>query len=432
MTAPLVRSAWARRFLVVWASQAVSLVGSSVAGFALVWWLTQATGSATVLAASALASTLPLVLLGPLAGALVDRHSRRMVMIVADAFIAVVSAWLAYLFWAGQAQPWHVFVIMAVRALGGAFHWPAMQASTSLMVPREQLSRIAGMNQTVQAVMGILAPPLGALLLSLTPIHSIMLMDVGTAAIAIGLLTTVAVPQPRRDDLAGPAAARPSVMQDLRAGVRYVLGWRALAMLLGLAALTNAVVNPAMTLTPILVLKHFHGGATHLAAINSAFGFGMVAGGLVLAAWGGFKRRMLTVSLAMAAGGILLLPVGLAPSGRFWLAIAGFAGFAFVLPIINGPIMAVIQATVAPEMQGRVTTLMISLAQVTTPLGLVVAGPLADAVGVRPLYIVAALVCLAVGLASLAVPDLQRFGERRPALAPVRGEAPVGLTTGGR
>ncbi|MHB0875578.1 MAG: MFS transporter [Anaerolineae bacterium] len=119
-------SDWRRRFLLIWASQAVSLVGSSIAGFAVVWWLAQTTGSATVLAASALVSSLPFILVGPLAGTLVDRLNRRLVMMCADGFVAVVSAWLAYLFWAGQVQPWHVFVIMVARSLGGASQWPAM------------------------------------------------------------------------------------------------------------------------------------------------------------------------------------------------------------------------------------------------------------------------------------------------------------------
>ena len=128
-------NAWRPRFFTVFSSQAVSLVGSSVAGFALVWWLTTTTGSATVLVTAALATTLPQVLLGPVAGALVDRWNRRKVMIAADAAVAALSAWMAYLFWSGHIQPWHVFTIMAARGLGGAFHYAAMQASIALMVP---------------------------------------------------------------------------------------------------------------------------------------------------------------------------------------------------------------------------------------------------------------------------------------------------------
>jgi DHA3 family macrolide efflux protein-like MFS transporter len=154
-------------FFTIWAGQAFSLVGSQVVQFALVWWLTQLTGSATVLATASLVALLPEIVLSPIAGAYVDRWNRRIVMIVADGLIALASLWLAYLFWIGATQVWHVYVILAIRAVGGSFHWPAMQASTSLMVPKEQLTRVAGLNQTLKGVLNIACPPLGALLLAI-------------------------------------------------------------------------------------------------------------------------------------------------------------------------------------------------------------------------------------------------------------------------
>jgi len=173
---------WAAPFFTIWTGQALSLVGSQVGGFALVWWLTQASGrSATVLTSATLVAMLPGVFLGPVVGALVDRWSRRRVMIVADTIIALFSAWLALLFWTEQIEIWHVYVIMFVRALGGAFHWPAMRASTSLMVPREQLSRVAGMNRTLQGILEVVTPPLGAFLMEILPLHVIMAIDVATA-----------------------------------------------------------------------------------------------------------------------------------------------------------------------------------------------------------------------------------------------------------
>jgi MFS transporter, DHA3 family, macrolide efflux protein len=416
---------WRGRFLVIWASQAVSLVGSSIAGFAIVWWLAQTTGSATILAASALVSSLPFILVGPLAGTLVDRLDRRLVMMCADGFVALVSAWLAYLFWTGQMRPGYVFVIMVARSVGGAFQWPAMQASTTLMVPKEQLSRVAGMNQTVQAAMGILSPPVGALLLSLLPLHGIMAIDVGTAVIAISLLAAVPIPRPQRADLEGARAARPSLWQDFRAGLAYVVGWRGLAALIAIAALTNLVLSPASALMPILVTKHFHGGPGHLAALESAFSVGMVVGGLVLAAWGGFRRRMVTILLGLVVEGLVALPFGLLPAGLFALVVVCTAGFGFTMPLVNGPITAVMQSTVDPAMQGRVMSVTGSLAQAAAPIGLIVAGPLADAVGVEPVYVVAALVCLSLGIAGFFIPALFRFEDGRGAVPPAAPAAAV-------
>ncbi|NIV39165.1 MAG: MFS transporter, partial [Anaerolineae bacterium] len=158
---------WQIPFFSIWTGQAFSLVGTRVAQFALIWWLTKLTGSATVLATASLAALVPDIVLGPLAGAYVDRWNRRIVMIVADTLIALASLWLAFLFWTGAIEVWHVYVIMVVRSVGGAFHWPAMQASTSLMVPKEHLSRVAGLNQAMKGALNIIGPPLGALLLEL-------------------------------------------------------------------------------------------------------------------------------------------------------------------------------------------------------------------------------------------------------------------------
>ena len=220
------QSDWARSFFTVWVGQALSLVGSRAGGFALVWWLTERSGSGTVLATASMVAMLPQVFLGPFIGALVDRWNRQRVMIVADSLIALFSAWLAYLFWTGDLQIWHVYVIMFVRSLGGTFHHPAMQASTSLMVPQEQLSRVAGMNQTLQGVMSIATPPLGALLMSILPLHWIMAIDVITAAFAVVPLFFVHIPQPLcREAPTGTQESKPSLWQDVREGFLYIWHW---------------------------------------------------------------------------------------------------------------------------------------------------------------------------------------------------------------
>ena len=192
------RSNWKIPFFTIWTGQAFSLVGSRVLEFALVWWLTELTGSATVLATATMMWVLPQVFLGPFAGAYVDRWNRRVVMIVADSLIALMALILAALFWSGTIQIWHVYVLMLIRSIGGVFHWPAMQASTSLMVPDEQLTRVAGVNQTMQGALNVIGPPLGAMLVALLPFEGIMLMDVGTAVLAVAPLFFVSIPQPDR------------------------------------------------------------------------------------------------------------------------------------------------------------------------------------------------------------------------------------------
>lgn len=414
---------WQIPFFGIWIGQAFSLVGSRVAGFALIWWLTTTTGSATVLTMATMVVILPDVLLGPFAGALVDRWNRRRVMLAADAFVALVSAGLAYLFWSGSMEVWHLYAALLARSVGQAFHWPAMQASTSLMVPREHLSRVAGLNQSMRGGLNIVAPPLGALLLGLLPLHGVMAIDVATAGLAILPLLFVAVPQPQRAD-GGQEGQMPTVWADVRAGLRYVRGWPGLMAILGIAMIINFVVNPSFSLMPLLVTDHFEGGALQLGWLESAWGVGMVLGGLILSVWGGFRRRIYTSLLGMVVAGLGIMGVGLVPSsGFFWAVTALFVAGA-MNPLINGPVFAILQATVAPEMQGRIFTLVTSAASAMMPISLAVAGPLADAVGVRPWYIVSGIVFSLVGVVSFFVPAITHIEENSHDCA-----VPTGLCT---
>lgn len=417
---------WLPRFAAIWIGQQFSLVGSALAQFALVWWLTQKTGSATVLTTASLVAILPGVLLGPFVGALVDRWNRRTVLIAADGAVALAAVWVAYLFWSGSMQVWHLYVLMFVRAIGGGFHWPAMMASTSLMVPDKHLARVAGINHTVQGAINIVAPPLGALLLGLMPLHAIMAIDVGTALLAIVPLLFLAIPQPQR----GAPAARltPSTLwADVRQGFRFLWNWPGVFALLLIATVINLLLNPAFALLPILVTKHFAGGAWHLSGLDAAWGVGVVLGGLTLGVWGGFRRRILTTLAGLIGMGLSTLVIGLVPPQWFWLAVVAMLGTGAMNPIVNGPIMALLQSLVPPEMQGRVFTVIQSVAAGMSPLGLAVAGPVADALGAQSWFLLGGAVCALMGAGAFFVPAIvhledgrRRNGAADPALEPAQ------------
>ena len=402
---------WQLPFFSIWTGQAFSLVGSRLVQFALVWWLTETTGSATVLAMATLVAILPGVILGPFAGTLVDRWNRRAVMIAADAFVALVTAWLAYLFWTGSATMWHVYAAMLARALGGAFHWPAMQASTSLMVPKKHLSRVAGLNQTMQGALSIVAPPLGALLLSLLPLQGIMAIDLVTALLAIVPLLFVVIPQPEK---AAGAAQKSSVWSDFRTGLRYVAGWPGLMIILAMAMIINFVVNPAFSLMPLLVTDHFGGAALQLGWLQSAWGVGMLTGGLLLSVWGGFRRRIYTSMMGLVVAGVAIMVLGVVPSGLFWLALVALLVAGLMNPLINGPLFAILQATVEPAMQGRVFTLVQSLAAAMMPLSLAIAGPVSDAIGVQTWYFFGGAAFALMGIFTFFIPAVARLEDGRP------------------
>lgn len=413
---------WARRFFAIWAGQAFSLLGSMLVQFALVWWLTSSTGSATVLATATIFAILPQVVVGPFAGALVDRWNRRKVLIAADGLIALVTLGLVLLFASGRMEIWHVYLAMLLRATLGAFHFPAMQASTSLLVPDEHLARINGLNQGLQGLMNIVAPPLGALLLGLMPLHRVLAIDIVTALLAILPLFFIAIPQPASRSVAAGANPVRAMLIDMREGLRYVRAWPGLLILILVAMALNFVLVPSGSLMPLLVTEHFGGGALQLGWLEAAMGIGVVSGGILLGAWGGFKRRILTSMMGVIGIGVGTALVGLTPAGLFGVALAGMAVTGFMGPMANGPLFAIVQSTVEPGMQGRVMSLIGSGAGAMMPLSLLLAGPLADVVGVRTWYVIGGAVCVLIALGSLALRPLMEI-ERNGHTQAVAAEA---------
>jgi MFS transporter, DHA3 family, macrolide efflux protein len=399
---------WKLPFLIIWTGQAFSLVGSKLVQFALIWWLTAQTGSATVLAAASLAGLIPEIVLGPIAGVYVDRWDRRKVMLLADGAIALVSIVLAGLFAFQLVEIWHIYVVMFLRALGGSFHWPAMQASTTLMVPEKNLSKIAGINQAMYGFLNILGAPLGALLIGLLPTEGILLVDVGTALLAILPLLITRIPMPER---AESSDGKFSLWNDLKEGALYIRGWKGMLILIAFVMLFKIALTPAFSLLPLFVYKHFEGTAADLSALEALIGVGIVIGGLIMSAWGGFKRKIITSLSAMILLGLVLIGFGVLPPGGFMIASAlGFLIGSFV-PFVDAPLTAILQSTITPEKQGRVLTMLESLFWITSPLGLAISGPVADRFGLGVLYSAAGILCVATGLVGMFIPALLQIEE---------------------
>jgi len=388
-------------------------LGSRLVQFALVWWLARSTDSATVLATAAMMAYIPMVFLSPFAGALVDRWNRRLVMIVADSGIALATVALAVLFATGHASILFVYGLMFIRAVGGAFHWPAMQASTTLMVPQQHLSRVAGLNQSLHGMAMLISPLLGALLIEILPMQGVLAVDVGTALVAVLPLLFIRIPEPKRDPTA--ANARSSVIKDMMQGLSFAIRWRGMLFLILGLALMNFVVNPAFSLMPLYVTRVLNGEVIHYGTMQALFGIGFVLGGLILSAWGGFKKRILTALLAVAVMGIAITTMGLTPQG--WIVLAGGALFVTGLmePIANGSFVASMQVSVPENMQGRVFSLLGSATQAVVPLGLALAGPLCDRFGMRIWFLIGGIAYLVVAfvcMLSRSVMKLEAEGEQ--------------------
>lgn len=395
---------WRLRFWSIWTGQALSLVGSALTQFVLLWWITLNVGTPSALAIAGMMALLPQALLGPLAGTLADRLSRRAIMIVADTIAAACMLVVIWLFQTGQVQLWHLYTMMFIRSSMQAFQAPAAAASTAMLVPPEWLNRVAGLNQMLQGVMTIAAAPLGALLLAFMPFQGALTMDVATALLGIVPLLCFAIPQPRR-----AAGARSSLMDDFLIGARVVLHNRGLLLLYGMVTLVVLTVMPTFTLTPLLVKEHFGGGVNEVALMEGVAGVGIIAGGMLIAAVPLFRRRIVTILVSFAVSCATVAFTAMTPGSMLWLATFwwGLSGVSFSTG--NAPMLALIQSRVPNELQGRVLALLNTVMGLAAPVGLALVAPLGELVGVRGIFVVGGLASAAICLLGFASPSLLRI-----------------------
>ena len=399
---------WARRFFTLWTGQALSLLGSQLVQFAIIWYLTQTTKSATTLAIASMMGLLPQVVLSPFIGTWVDRGNRRFIMIIADTSVAIATLGLAVLFALGVVQIWHIYIALFIRAVAGGFHQSAFGASVVLLVPREHLARVQGFNQALYGGMNILSAPLGAFLLAILPMQGILSIDIGTAILAVTIVFLTQIPQPERG-----AQAQGTFWQDFAAGFRYIIAWRGLVILLVLVMVINFFFSAAEPLTPLLITGHFHGNAGQLGWWLSSFSVGTILGGLILGTWGGFRRKIITALLGLCLMGVGTMVVGLIPSQLFWVGLVANSTVGLLLPIINGSFGATLQATIAPDMQGRAFAFIMSAAMLVSPLALMIAGPFADRFGIQLWFLIAGVSCLLMGAFGFFSSDVMSM-ENRP------------------
>jgi MFS transporter, DHA3 family, macrolide efflux protein len=398
-------SRWQPRFWSIWFGQALSLVGSALTQFVLLWWITSTTGSATALATAGIAALLPQAILGPIGGVIADRLPRRLIMIVADSITAACMLVLVVLFATGSIQLWHVYTLMFIRSSMQAFQGPAASSSTANLVPTDWLPRVAGLNQSLSGIMTIAAAPLGALALAWLPLQGALMIDVVTAVLGITPLLFYAIPQPRETQ-----NKTSSVLADFREGVRFVVKDRGLLSLYGLLGLVVLTIMPTFTLTPLLVKQHFSGGAGEVALMEGISGVGMILGGLFITAFPP-RRPIVTllVFFAVSCGTVAL--TALSNGNALWLAVIWWTVSGISFSVGNAPMMSVLQTVVPNHMQGRTLSLMSTVMGLAGPVGLLVAGPLGEAIGVRGVFIwggaLSALVCL-LGLLSPALHSLER------------------------
>ncbi len=364
-------------FVLIWAGQFVSYVGTGMTRFATTVWAFELTGQASALAVVGFFSFAPAIVMTPLAGALVDRWNRKLVMALADLGAGLSTIALVILFFMGDLRIWHLAAAGAFASVFEAFQFPAFSASISLMLKKEQYARANGMLSLAESAGGIIAPVLAGALLAFIGLGGVMLIDIATFVFAVFAVLVVLIPQPQRT--AEGEAGRGSLLAESAFGFRYI--W-ARSSLLGLQMLfffSNLFYAMSATIQPAMILARTGNDAAVLGLVQSAMGVGGVVGGLVMSTWGGPRRRIHGLLLGFIGGALLgTVPMGMGRGLPLWLTGAFF--ILFFLPFINGSNQAIWQAKVAPDVQGRVFAARRLIAQVTAPVGILLSGVLADRV----------------------------------------------------
>ena len=420
-----------RTFFTVWGGQFVSNLGSTMSGFALQFWVYRETGSVTSLAMIALAFTIPAVVIAPFAGALVDRWDRRLVMIAADVAAAIATLGLALLYASDNLEVWHVFISVAVISIGQVFQQPAWLASIPLLVPKQHLGRANGLVQLNDGASLVLAPVVAGAVLLAAGLQAVLFIDVATFLVAMATLALVRFPRPERH--ASHAAG--SLVSEAAQGWRFVRERPGIFGMLWIFA----GVNFSLAFINILLIPLVIAFASERAAggVLSAAGFGLLAGSLLVSAWGGPKRRVRGLMAAIAAGGLAVMVSGLRPS--VLLVTVGTVGLMTMVPIANTASQVLWQLKVPPDMQGRVFSIRRMISQGISPIAILLAGPLADNVfepllveggalagsigaligtgpgrGVALMFLVTGLMTLLLGVIGYAIPRIRNLETELP------------------
>lgn len=363
-----------RGFTLVWVGQFLSFLGTGMTNFALTIWAWKATGTATTLALVALFNIAPSILASPVAGALVDRWNRKLVMMLSDAGAGISTLAILLLFMSGKLEIWHLYLTTAFTGFFHAFQFPAYSTAISMMVSKEHYARASGMLSMAQSASGIFAPVAAGILLNYVSYGGVFLFDLASLVLALGALLLIRVPPPRA---AASDGKRGSLLRDSVFGFKYIFrrpGLLGLQLILFNINFTFALCFPL--LAPMILALTGNDMLT-LGAVQSAFGVGGVVGGILLSVWGGPKRRVHGILIGMTLSsvfGMTLLGVG--REMVFWIA----GAFVIMLfnPLINGSNQAIWQSKVPPEVQGRVFSARALIAQVSAPLAMAITGPLAD------------------------------------------------------
>ena len=387
-------------------SQAISIFGSSLVQFAITAYITIETKSGLYATLAILCAILPTFILSPFAGVWADKYNRKKLIALADGCIAVCTLAVAVIFLIGYGSIWVLYAALVIRGLGSAIQTPCVGAMLPDIVPEENLTRMNGINGSLNSLFSLASPMLGALLLSFAPLGAIFFVDVITAIIGIFLLLKFFVlPDKKKEETASD-----NYFSEMKLGIKYIAKTKYLMQFFSYCVLLFICIAPAAFLTQVQVVRNYGDDIWRLSAINVSFSVGMLIGGITISLWGGFKNRVHTMIFAALLMGLTTIAIGI--KMPFIIYVISMAACGIPLPFINTPAMVMLQERVDPQYIGRVFGVMTMISSAMTPLGMIIFGPIADFVPIEYLLIGTGIAISIGGIAMTRTKALIRAGSK--------------------
>jgi len=390
---------WKKKTAIFLSSQTISLFGSMLVQYAIIWYVTLSEQSGAVLTISTLAGFLPQIVISLFAGVWADRYPRKLLIIGADVLTALSTLALAIAFLLGYRELWLIFLVSAIRSVGAGIQTPAVSALLPQIAPTEKLMKVNSINGTIHPLIMIVSPILSGAMLSLSRLEIIFFVDVVTAALAVILLLTLQVPP-----LPRLVTQTQGYLDDLKAGLSYIRQTQQIRTLFLFFAFVFFLVAPIAFLSPLLVARSFGEEVWKLTANEITFFVGSILGGIIMTAWGGSPNRFRTLGLTCLVWAVLFAGLGLAQDFTVYLVVMTLSGIP--MPFFSATSMTLLQEIVPSELQGRVFGVQQLIMSSIMPLGMLVFGPAADYLSIEALLVISGTL--------MALPSLWLYFKRHP------------------
>lgn len=399
---------WKQRFFTIYAGQAVSLITSAILQMAIIFYITEKTGSAMVLSIASLIGFLPYAVLGPAIGVLVDRYNRKTIMIIADLIIAIAGAVLAFIALYMEIPIWMIMVVLFIRSVGTAFHSPALSAVTPLLVPEDQLTKCAGYSQSLQSISYIISPAAAAFLYSIWELNAIIAIDVFGAIVAIIALALIEIPKldVEKQELSL------SFIKEMKDGFYILKENKGLFALLLIGTLYMLVYMPINALYPLISMEYFKGTPMHVSITEIAYASGMLIGSMLLGLFGSYKKRIILITASIFMMGASLTISGLLPPSGFVVFALCCAIMGLSVPFYSGVQTALFQERIKPEYLGRVFSLIGSIMSLAMPVGLILSGLFADRIGVSNWFLISGILIIGIAITCPFISVIRSLDEK--------------------